>query len=372
MMNGASNNLLVRHYDWIAAGVGGALLVIAVVLVGVSFGSSPEGGRAAYDAKIATMKPGGEGVAPNDMKPYLLAVRTVKVPPALGAVDAKHGSFLASERRVFCTQNDESSKKPGCGRPIPGDATVCPFCGMKQPALAKVFIDSDNDGIPNDYEVAHGLNPNDPADAAKDADGDGFTNLEEFKAGTDPKDPASHPDYLDSLAIDGQLKTTVLPVFFQTANPIPGGHRLTFRDPDAAIPGLRVRGKNYNVLLGEPIGDTGFVATNYTHKTEQRVIKGSRGGMTKTVDVSTATLFRKADGKTLVLVIGQRNVPVDVQARLTYHRGAGKTFTVTVGSKFTLSGRDYRVFGIRQTDKTSEIVIEAIPSGEQRIIRGLD
>ena len=51
--------------------------------------------------------------------------------------------------------------------------------------------DADGDGLPDAYELANGLNPNNPADAALDSDGDGMTNLEEFKAGTDPRNPAS-------------------------------------------------------------------------------------------------------------------------------------------------------------------------------------
>ena len=43
-----------------------------------------------------------------------------------------------------------------------------------------VPADSDHDGIPDDWEKAHGLNPNDPNDANADANGDGYTNLEKY------------------------------------------------------------------------------------------------------------------------------------------------------------------------------------------------
>ncbi|HEY0552340.1 MAG TPA: Ig-like domain-containing protein, partial [Verrucomicrobiae bacterium] len=40
--------------------------------------------------------------------------------------------------------------------------------------------DSDGDGIPDDLEVASGLNPNNPVDAEEDPDGDGLTNFQEL------------------------------------------------------------------------------------------------------------------------------------------------------------------------------------------------
>jgi hypothetical protein len=47
--------------------------------------------------------------------------------------------------------------------------------------------DADNDGIPDEWELKHGLNPKDAADANQDADSDGYTNIEEFLNNTDPK-----------------------------------------------------------------------------------------------------------------------------------------------------------------------------------------
>ena len=46
--------------------------------------------------------------------------------------------------------------------------------------------DADNDGMPDNWETGHNLNPANAADAITDSDGDGLTNLQEFKAGTDP------------------------------------------------------------------------------------------------------------------------------------------------------------------------------------------
>jgi hypothetical protein len=43
------------------------------------------------------------------------------------------------------------------------------------------YKDSDNDGIPDAWETAHGLNPRDPSDAGKPAkDGNGYTNIEVY------------------------------------------------------------------------------------------------------------------------------------------------------------------------------------------------
>jgi uncharacterized protein (DUF1800 family) len=50
------------------------------------------------------------------------------------------------------------------------------------------IADHDEDGLPDNWEMVHGLDPNDPLDAETDQDGDGTTNLEEFAEGTDPQE----------------------------------------------------------------------------------------------------------------------------------------------------------------------------------------
>jgi len=43
------------------------------------------------------------------------------------------------------------------------------------------------DGMPDEWELMNGLNPNDPADANGDINGDGYTNIEKYINGIDPK-----------------------------------------------------------------------------------------------------------------------------------------------------------------------------------------
>jgi len=85
---------------------------------------------------------------------------------------------------------------------MPNTSTNMPFrLVVKNPAqpagLASTFCtlftlaDSDGDGMPDSWEVAHGLNPLDPADAVGDSDGDGLLNWREYQAGTDPTNALS-------------------------------------------------------------------------------------------------------------------------------------------------------------------------------------
>jgi hypothetical protein len=73
------------------------------------------------------------------------------------------------------------------------------------PLVLQPSVDTDGDGMPNDYETANGFNPGNGADAGQDADSDGLTNLQEFLRGTNPKVADSDGDGLS----DGYEVNTV-------------------------------------------------------------------------------------------------------------------------------------------------------------------
>jgi pectate lyase len=57
-----------------------------------------------------------------------------------------------------------------------------------QPAVkgGEAPVDSDHDGMPDEWEKKYGLNPKDMTDGVLDKDGDGYTNVEEYLNNTDP------------------------------------------------------------------------------------------------------------------------------------------------------------------------------------------
>lgn len=57
---------------------------------------------------------------------------------------------------------------------------------------SQVSVDTDGDGMPDDWEIKHKLNPKDPSDGAQDADGDGYTNVEEYLNGTNPQEQINY------------------------------------------------------------------------------------------------------------------------------------------------------------------------------------
>jgi pectate lyase len=70
--------------------------------------------------------------------------------------------------------------RSGTGRLIDSQKDVG---GWPELARGTPWMDSDGDGMPDDWERANRLNPADPQDGTVDTDGDGYTNVEEWLNG---------------------------------------------------------------------------------------------------------------------------------------------------------------------------------------------
>ena len=102
-------------------------------------------------------------------------------------------------------------------------------CQIKHVLPQTLFIDTDDDGMPDLWEADNGLDPNDPDDAWFDPDGDEVVNLFEYQLGSNLYDPES--PQVTTVAQSGADYTDV-----ETAI-------------DAVSPGtaIRIAGGSYNV-----------------------------------------------------------------------------------------------------------------------------
>lgn len=356
----SDGGFLAAHWDWLVAALGCVAFLVGLVLFVSAGGTDPEEAAADAVSRLMSQKRASDktGVKPVEMAEYERALQFASKPPVVAEVGDAEGSFLVSPRRIFCAF---------CRKPIPGDAKECLFCGKAQPEPEKVVADTDGDGLPDDWEKKYGLDPQ-TADADADKDEDGFTNAEEFKAGTDPADRNSHPDYLESLRLVLPLREKTLPFYLRSYMKTPAGMRLEFFDPKRPND-YGQRGYRYSVLEGEAIGDTGFVAKSFEQKAKKVKIKGSN--VERTADVSTVTIQRKDDGKTLVLAIDEKRKPVDIQATLAFDRGETREFTVVPGGTIELYGRKYKVTDIKSAGKGAKVSLED-PLGKIREIEALE
>jgi len=369
----SKENFFQLHWDWLVAAAGVAALAGTAVFFAGDFSASPEEAVGEQERQLAAVRPAHDGVAALDDEPFRLALAGAKKPPRLADVDGKKANFLASERRLACVGEGDDAKK-ACGRPIPAEAESCPFCGVKQPLLVKVEIDSDHDGMPIDWEVKYDLNPNDPSDANADKDNDGFTNLEEFLANTDPTDAKSHPDYLDSLFVAGPLKQTNLSFYLREANQIPDGKGgQTWRCTFLRIGAKKYEDKTFSVKVGEAIKtdkiDSGWKLEKLERKMVEVAIKGG-GGMKTKKELCEASIVRAADGMKLTVREGVKRIGVEAQASLVFKRGQERTFDVAEGSVFELFGVKYKVLKLSGSGKTCSVTVQCLSDKKQKTISG--
>jgi hypothetical protein len=190
----------------------------------------------AGDAGLRTSRP--IAAQPIDLAAYQASVDRLLNPSA--NTGPTNRVPFTSEDRVACIN-------PQCQRPIPYDALACPFCAAEQPELEPPDNDQDDDGIPDDYEKDHEMDPYDPRDALMDPDADGFSNREEYESRTDPTDPASRPPEAAKLRITprGAVQTLIDLTFWGTQRFSADELRFQLNS--------RERGRSYFAVIGDEI-----------------------------------------------------------------------------------------------------------------------
>ena len=326
--------------DWIRDHYEKAILLVALVALLFSCVLLTQQIQADKDsAKPGLARIGWKGplVSPKDTVPFDAVLATART-EATNALSVALRTTV-SERRVACVK---------CGKPIPYESIECPFCLAAQPAIVDIrTLDTDGDGLPDKAELALGLNPQDPSDAAGDLDNDGFTNLEEVGAKTDPKDPESFPDPIVKLRVAGIKPVPFYLRFVSTS---------TFGDGTVRFQlNLQTLERTYFTKIGDVV---------LGYKVDQYDPKGQGG--------ETLTMVRQSDKRPIVLVKGRPVTEQELAILFVSMIDKQRLPVQRLNDLFALRGVEYKVVDIRrenvviQNTKTGEKVTVPLWSSEER------
>jgi len=315
--------------DWIRSHYEKMVLLVALVALLFScvlLAQRIQAEKAAAEPALARIDWRGSLVAPKDTLAFdaVLVAARAEATNAL-AVAAR---TTVSERRVACVK---------CGKPIRYEAAECPFCLGTQPAIVDIEkLDTDGDGLPDKIELALGLDPQNPADAAGDLDNDGFTNLEEFKAKTDPKDPADYPDPIVKLRVAGIKPVPFYLRFVTTSTLGDGSIRFQLN--------LQTLERTYFVKPGDVV---------LGYKVEQYNPAGPAG--------ETLNMVRQSDKRSVVLVKGRPVTEQELAILFVSLIDKQRLPVQRLNDVFAYRGADYKVVDIRREN----VVIQSAKTGEK-------
>ena len=286
-----------------------ALLLLALALAGPSAGTPGDSSRGPAQAAQAQ---------PLDLAFLDEAIRNLASPMA---VSEKAGA-LTSELRVFCVK---------CGKAIPFDAPTCVFCGENQPEPNE---DRDGDGMPDEWEIARGFNPDDPDDARQDADADGFTNLEEYLAKTDPSSNKDAPHIITKLRID-QLRQERFRLRFEAVQTLESGDLYQLNSAD----------RTYFKRLGDEVD--GYAIDRF--------------------DSNARMLFLKKGDRLIGLPMGRDVIDDLITVRMVFLID-DQAFSIRKDDTFELRGRVYRMTEIKGVGAAPSVtLIDTQDQGEYTI-----
>ncbi len=166
-----------------------------------------------YGNHVVTAKNWSAGVQPEGRSPYgphpgrlhrpfeSIPINQQTAEEAYRAVLESVGASLPKRdsidaRIVDETRNGYATYEGGTYKnrwPVPDKSKKCGIIDSQKdvggwPELKSLPapLDSDSDGMPDEWEKQYGFDPKDASNSSKDKDGDGYTNIEEYLNGTDP------------------------------------------------------------------------------------------------------------------------------------------------------------------------------------------
>lgn len=252
------NSFLKKNYDRLMAAVVLVVLLFSLIFLALQ-AKVQRTSQQEFDLRLVQLKPKFAKADPADKAVFEKAGAAIANPFQVGEWNA--GLLLTPEFRVRCV---------GCERPILYSATNCSFkvCGVAQPPDISDVVDSNINGIPDEWEKKFNLFVMDAKEVEADQDSDGFSAREEFEGASNPRDAASHPSLVKKMSV-AEIKPIDFQMIFKAVNR--AGTNLIFQI------NLRVNGRTFYKKMGEEA--EGFVLVAYDEKApEGPALTIERGG----------------------------------------------------------------------------------------------
>lgn len=242
-----------------------------------------------------------------------------------------------------------------------------------------VFQDTDGDGMPDDWELTHGLNPNNPADAAADPDSDHLNNRGEYENRCIPDNPDTDGDTLwdgwevtygfDPNSPTGGISSSSVMSVFNTAgdagNVVVSGSYAYVADGANGLVILNVADPA-NPLLVKTVdtagnasdvavdgnyayvadGDNGLVIVNISNKASAAVVGTYVTNTVRGVDVQSNRAYLVNGAGCDLLVVNVSNPAVPLLAGVQY--GMRDTYDVFVQYPFAYAAakEDVKIYAV--------------------------
>ena len=296
----------------------------AQILLDATEATYQSDGSVSAIAELSAIVHKGDGLVSNRARTADIAWSTfptsgVNISSAFPYTDWQDYSVNSSSSITFTTSSVYTAKLFFGGEytPRPWGQQIVEYELDLRDLFTACYEDCDSDGMPSDWEVANGLDPN-VDDAAGDPDGDGYDNLTEYENGSDPfsADAPENQAPVANISVTPDPTSTTLTTATEVtlngfASSDPDGDALDYTWSQPSSQSIDLSATNTS--------STKFTATN-------------PGTYTFTLSVSDGEL---SDSSTVIMAIAQANrAPT---ASISVSPDPDST-TLTTATEITLNG----------------------------------